>query len=520
MALLTRGKIAIQKYGIPFLAVLILKLAFIPLLPDLMKGLGGQIHPDYSSSKYGPRSPEFDTASCAHPPEYPSPIVFQSPDFPSYIYFHIEVAKCFRCIGIFNRVLRYLAPTAPLASIPCEESFNFADCIRSVLRTNYRLPGYGTIVMALWTVAGDEYKGQEWLIILNILLGALAAVLFGDLICGLAKKEALRIPAALFYTSFPFLFRYEYILGSEGIYHSLLIFSIWSLYKSHLIAMRMIVLSGLFLCTAYTIRPLTIVMFAPFSLYILLASRTGAWRKAAYFLLPFAVFESIWMSLNYYAHGRLYITLKHHFSPWIATAEWWRISELLRSFGDNYYWFYYSRYRLPERAYTKNFGPQAEEYLVALLRDYYAGRGPERAVAEYASAWEESIKREKPFLYCTGSRFYAAFNFLTSHIQEHAFYTPLWQVGGVHAILYGYSLVVWIIVVGGGLFFSLYYLLRWRKYPFMAFLGLSGNIGWGTYAVLGLIQSRYILMGLVFLMVLVIAVIGKGIHGLRSQQVT
>ncbi|MCS6790318.1 MAG: hypothetical protein NZ580_04985 [Bacteroidia bacterium] len=72
------------------------------------------------------------------------------------------------------------------------------------------------------------------------------------------------------------------------------------------------------------------------------------------------------------------------------------------------------------------------------------------------------------------------------------------------------------MTVVGGILFSLYYLLRWKEYPFMAFLGLSGNIGWGTYAALGLIQSRYILMGLVFLVVLTIAVIGKGIHSLRK----
>ncbi|MEN3040678.1 MAG: glycosyltransferase family 39 protein [Bacteroidia bacterium] len=371
------------------------------------------------------------------------------------------------------------------------------------------MPGYGTIYVVLWALSRDKSIAREWLVILQILLAAVAAALFGDLISNLTQKEVLRIPTTLVYASLPFVVRYEYVLGSEGIYHSFLTFSIWTLYKSYLRNNKMLILSGVFLTMAYNIRPLTIVMFPAFLLYILLISIDSPWKKVTSFLSSLILFESIWIPINYFVYRKPYITLKYHFAPGIDSTEWWRISELLRSVGDNYYWFYYSSYKLPQRAYTSDFGPREEKHLVALLKGYYADSIPEIAVVRYALAWEQSIKREKPFLYYILSRFYSTMNFLTSHLQEHVVYTPFWRVGGIHAIIYLYSMVIWSVVIGGGLILSLYYLLKWRDYPFMAFLGLSGNIGWAAYAALGLIQSRYILMGLVFLMALVTAAIGR-----------
>ncbi|MCS6894718.1 MAG: glycosyltransferase family 39 protein [Bacteroidia bacterium] len=481
----SRGE-AIRKYILPFIVALGLKLLFIPLLPSLMKGVGTQIFPYHTAKLHGPKNQPVDTAACPLFPRHPSPIVYYNPDYPSYIQLHIGIAKCLKCC----------------------HGCKMNSCFSKVLAENYRLPTYGAIVMTLRAALG-EYKAYEGIIILQVLLAALASVFFGDIVSLITQKESLRLPATLIYASFPFIFRYEYILGSEGLYHSVLIFSIWSLYRSHLRSIKMLVMSGLFLTIAYTLRPLTILMFAPFSLYILIASEKEAWKKLAYFLSSFAAFEIIWMPLNWYAHGRPYLILKHHYAPGIDSTEWWRTSELLRSFGDNYYWFYYSRYRLPRRAYTKDFGPQEEKHLVSLYQEYYAEKASQSSVVNYALAWEKSIQKEKPFLYYIGSRFYAALNFLTSHIQEHVTYAPFWQVGGTHAIAYAYSILLWVIFVFGGLILSLYYLVKWKKEPFMAFLSLCAHVGWGSYAGLGLIQSRYILMGLVFFAVLVMIAIGK-----------
>ncbi|MEN2993557.1 MAG: hypothetical protein ABDH91_08415 [Bacteroidia bacterium] len=474
----------VKYYLDALLIALFFKCLWIQLLPHWNKGMAMQIWPGYINMQYGVRFPDGDTVSL--PPHFANPqglaqLVLHNPDFPTYY----EPYQSFRqCIE--------------------QKEGNCAWRLCAF----YRMPGYLPWLYLSDALGGME-QGRTWTIGLQLLLGALAAVIFGDLIRLITGCSLWIVPASLMWSSFPFIARYEFIVGSEGFYPSFLILSLWALAKSQWQNRFWITLSGLFILEAMLLRPITAPLFALYTLPFILQRN---WHFV-YLWLPFIAFETFWLTCTHKVHRKAFLTTKSIFyyeNPDEAYDEWWRIQAFMGAFGDNYYWFYYPTYKLPRRAYTSAFNPDTEAQLLILLRRFYSLHEGE---AEYQFSqrlreWERSIKREKPLLYHFTSRLYATANFLASHWIESFFYTDAQKAGLVYRRIYGYSVGLWVVVVGLGFLLTPFVLYRARSQPLFLTAALSAHYAWLSYVLLRAIQSRYFLFSLVFFLVLVVGWVG------------
>lgn len=459
------------------------------LLKTLSIGMGYHLIPGMLGFRHGFRA---DTLSQA--PHYVSdevrmfaPGVPIHADFYGYIFPFELLAECTK--------------KNPALSCACE------------LNKAHRLPGYGiwyALVRVIFRSNGDKW--YPYLLFFHIFWASLAAAALGDLIYGLTLSRRLAILSALLYVIFPFVLRYVYTPGSESMNYSFLTLFLWAFWRSERKHLGWLLLSGVLLTEAILIRPITIAVL-PFAVGVLLLRGRLFIRPIIYLLAPFLVFQIYWQICNYINHKKFHILSPTMYVSNIEHTEWGSVGFLLGSFGDNYYWFYNPRYKFPKRAFTSQFGPQAEKEIAEYYRKYFAGEVSEDFPAGYSNVWRRSIRKEKPFLYHVGSRFYAVLNFFTSHLQESFYYTRPMRAGWAYIVVYGFSGLLWVFFVGIGLLGSVYYVLKWRRRWFLAFLSVSSAAAWGSYVFLLQIQSRYFLFPMTFFVILSIVFVWERLLG-------
>lgn len=453
------------------------------LSSEWSKGMGLQIWPTIICAVNGFKESKNDTARLISVdsffPRYGA--IFMHPDFPTYISPFLELRDCLHASG---------------------EAF---DCLRENCR-HFRLPGYG-----LWiAVAGIIRKqlGEErlyrTLIAIQLLVSATSSIVFGVIVKNISNTGYITLWLSSFlHASFPFISRYDSILGTESLYQSFIIFSVWSLYKAQKGHALWSLFSGVLLLQAILIRPIAILLLLIYPLAFF--RRSDRIHTVALFFSPFIAFESFWLPCKYYHFKKIIPLTNAIIYPWADDYEWKNVNDFLTSFGDNYYWYYYSAYSLPQRAYTKEFGLAAADSLYQWEKLFYLNSDNKDILAHYETKivlhlrrWRQAIRNEKPFLYYFFRIFYSTANFLTGHLQESFFYTSPLKAGKIYTAIYLYSALLWISWIGMGLVGSIYYLWKWKKYPFEAILSLSAHYAWSSYVGLGGIESRYFVFPLIF----------------------
>ncbi|MCS7162383.1 MAG: hypothetical protein NZ958_03525 [Bacteroidia bacterium] len=457
-----------------WVAVMAVRLLYYAILPHLYKGMGLQLMPSLTAVRYGFRTLAADTAAPHIPAFLPyQPYYFQqlgywNPDAPSYFYPFLQAQRCLSRSGELS-------------------------CLQHIC-AYYRTPGYGIWGLAYLPLA-RWLSIQEVLILLQLFLGGLAALAFGDTVERLTGNPRLFWLGALSYGSFPFIVRYEFVMGSEGLFHSFLTGALWAFARSGGVSHRWLVLAGLLLTEAILIRPIGVALLPVVVGWVAWASRSVS--RVLLTLAPLLVFEVFWLPCTWRAYGRPTPLQPTIWTPGIDSTEWRRTFEWLDAFGEMPVHFFYSRYKLPERAYTTAFGPSAEKTLIALR--HTLARGDSSAIlpiARLTGAWRTSLRQEKPFLYF-GLRFlYLTWHFFTCHWAEQLIYTPIWTTG-IYGLLYGYSALLWGFWVIGGLIGSGFYLWRWRQAPFLAAVALGAHLAWLGHLWAGTLQSRYFLFPLI-----------------------
>lgn len=478
----SRSLSRIKAHLILFVFALTARAIYLLLLPDsLFRGVGGQIWPAYVGRKYGIQTEAFDTASVPIALDGRARWARANPDFGTYTYPFSSTADCLK-----------------------KSDFRNASCLLNLCE--YRLPGVGSVYGVIYFLSGCRRVARDAFILVQIVIGAIASVLLGDLVGRLTKSKFMMIIASISYAFFPFVVRYEFILGSEGMYASFIIFYVFLLYVSSFRPNLYLLLSSISLLLALLYRPITI-LFYPATLAAFIIVKTNSFKNSLIFLTPFLIFEAFWLPCNLIRNHSLSPVSSRLYGEGIETSEWGRVNFLLSSYGDNYYWFYYSKYSFPKRSFTTKFDSTRADSVKSLIQKFYQGseRVTEGEVVRILIEWEYSIKREKPFLYFVSSRIYSFWNFITSHIQEHLFYTPITEGGHWYFALYMYSMIMWIFTVFIGGIACIYYLWNFRQNIFYALLSLNALLGIASYTYLKQIQSRYLLISIPLLLILACA---------------
>ncbi|MCS7152943.1 MAG: hypothetical protein NZ989_03245 [Bacteroidia bacterium] len=456
------------------------RIIYLVLLPnDLFYGMGGQIWPGYTGTQYGMHTKAFDTAAV-----------------PVKVTVDGRSARWARANPDFDT---YVEPIK--SALNCLKQRNFRNSCCLLNLCEYRLPGFGVIYSIIRSFYTSSVEAWDMLIWIQVILGAAASVLFGELVGRLTGKKLMICVGSISYAFFPYVVRYEFILGSEGMYHSFIIFYAFFLYLSSLRPNFYLFISSFSLLLAFLFRPITILFYLP-TFGAFLVERRDFYKKSLILFLPFLAFEAFWIPCNFIRNKSIYPFSSTLYLRGIGESEWGRVNFLLSSYGDNYYWFYYSNYTFPKRSFTSKFDSVRADSVKAIVQKFYRGSGEvtEKDVVRLLLEWEQSIKEEKPLLYHLYSRIYAVWNFITSHLQEHLLYTPITEGSTWYFILYVYSMMIWIFAVFVGGIACIYYLWKFRQNIFYAVLSLNALLGIASYSYLKQIQSRYLLISIPLLL--------------------
>ncbi|MCS7298315.1 MAG: hypothetical protein NZ611_08920, partial [Bacteroidia bacterium] len=146
--------------------------------------MGGQIWPAYVGRKYGIQTEAFDTASVPIALDGRAQWARANPDFGSYTFPFFSTVDCLR-----------------------KSDFRNASCLLNLCKYKYRLPGVGTAYGVVYFLSGCRRGARDRFILVQIVLGAIASVLLGDLVGRLTKSKFMMIIASISYAFFPFVVR-------------------------------------------------------------------------------------------------------------------------------------------------------------------------------------------------------------------------------------------------------------------------------------------------------------------------
>lgn len=296
---------------------------------------------------------------------------------------------------------------------------------------DFRMPGYGAIYLP-FKFFFSSATAYNLLIVFQLLLASISVYVLALIAKSLVKNNTF------FYLTF-YLFAIstysnvtDTILMTESLTASLLVFTVYFFIKYFTQYKKTVLLfSGFLLAWVVFLRPVYALVIAFFFL-ILLADCIRNKKKIVVtllFLLPFTVFDSLWIAHNYSAHKK-FIPLstmqpegtedEYFYSSLFFVKAWggdlcfWEPTSEIRWFCINWAYRFADqtpadvKVTIPDYIYTSKFNKDSLLYLRKILiqlgdKDSTISADQRKKLNRYAAQkfnlYAQSIKEEKPFLY-------------------------------------------------------------------------------------------------------------------------
>lgn len=321
---------------------------------------------------------------------------------------------------------------------------------------DHRMPGYGIIYLPLISLF-KKTVALNILILLQFIVASISVYLLALIANYLFNSDKyFHLVYYLFLTSMYINF-YDHFLLTESFTCSFLIITVYFFIRALLENKNLFYLfSGVFLTEVVFLRPVFLPLFFLF-IVVLVWRFLPQLKKSAYptlfFLLPFFIAESMWVSHNYKKHERFQL-LMAAFLPGELNENYYRpCLEFCQSWGGNYIWWKEGtpirwfgvgiietdtsltnlikkeKIKLPKTIYTSKFN---EDSLVK-LRSLISEIKKEETISPWSSqrtknenlikstldSFSQSIKKENPFVYYIKSRInYCKYFLLTTRANN------------------------------------------------------------------------------------------------------
>lgn len=310
---------------------------------------------------------------------------------------------------------------------------------------DHRMPGYGWIYFLL-RLGFSEASSFNILIVIQLFFSAISVYLLGLIAQMIFKNKRSFYLVYMLYLLSTFVSIYDYVLMTESLTVSTLIFSFYFFLKyfEHQKQLNLLY-SGLFITWAIFLKPIVLpilFLYVVFLSYVLIKMETHKKKifiRCIIILSPFIIADGIWILRNLQKHKQFYPLQKNIYYAKSNTIQK-SIIDFVHAFGGNISFYqkssqkiYFSTHSehfykegadtlmplIPQHVYTSEFNIDS---LLKIRKKIIALSSVDKhnsnycklnnSIIESLDRYTNSIKQEAPFLYYFYSRLYCLRKFV------------------------------------------------------------------------------------------------------------
>lgn len=353
-----------------------------------------------------------------------------------------NVTKPFLCILVillikllytvwFNRYSgNALLPGSYLANIK-GDSNDYITAAVNLKNLNFyypdlKAPGY-SLVIYLFYLFTDLPKALDLVVITQLIISSISVYMLSKLGYLISKSNRVFTIIFIFYSLSSYVTEYDRVILAESLTVSLLIFSIYFLYKGLVKYQPIFFLyAGLGLCFTIYLRPVLIVFIVSLMLVsvVQLIKRKERLKEQLRIMtlctIPFLVVLTIWGFRNYQIHQKVepmmrlsgyydeekksyYYDLHRFVETWSGDAVFWDATAEINWFGCDTRFKSNDNIKLPNYIYTSKYNYQSLIALRAKMRLYDNSQVKDsilkKEICNTLQSYAQSFKSENPIFY-------------------------------------------------------------------------------------------------------------------------
>ena len=206
---------------------------------------------------------------------------------------------------------------------------------------DYRMPGVGAPYYLLRQFLGPQGSRQA-VVLLQWLLSGFTAYLLGKVAWRLTGRHAIGLAVYAVYLLSAYSAWYDPVIASDSFSSSILIAHAWLLHRAVETRRRgTLLLAGLCIAWLVFLRPIAVLLL-PVSAFVAwwFWERSARWGMALVMLLPFLVFDSIWIARNWHVNHRFRPLTNQGYQPDYFMKEIRAHAMVfVQGYGGDYIWW-------------------------------------------------------------------------------------------------------------------------------------------------------------------------------------